>query len=276
MKYPEGGAFYVALGSSFAAGLGLGRRSPSSPIISMRSCNGYPQQLARLLQVPSFTDMTSSGATIEQVFRKNQSYLAAQVNGLGTNTALVTLTAGGNDVKYIGDLMALAYANRKGLVGLLMSLVWRGPKPAQERDFSGLAANYRDLLVEIGRRSPRARVVVVTYPTILPANTNCVRLGLTDEQVVLMRGISDMLANVTRQAALEAGADLIDMAALSIDNTVCSSEPWVNGPSSKKGDGAAFHPTLAGAKAIAETIFKELTKNSNIDEWKRKFANAFH
>lgn len=133
MKYPEGGAFYVALGSSFAAGLGLGRRSPSSPLISMRSCNGYPQQLARLLQVPSFTDMTSSGATIEQVFRKNQSYLEAQVNALGTNTALGTLTAGGNDVKYIGDLMALAYANRKGLTTRTASvdLLGTASRPSQ-------------------------------------------------------------------------------------------------------------------------------------------------
>ena len=55
---PVANAYYVALGSSYAAGLGLGPRVRGSPIISGRSVNGYPQQLARLLKMPSFTDMS--------------------------------------------------------------------------------------------------------------------------------------------------------------------------------------------------------------------------
>ena len=59
---PDTSAEYVALGSSFAAGLGLGPRVPGSPIVCQRSVNGYPQQLARMTGL-SLSDMSCSGAT---------------------------------------------------------------------------------------------------------------------------------------------------------------------------------------------------------------------
>lgn len=43
---------YVAMGSSFAAGAGLGRLQPGSPWLCARSVNGYPQQLAHMLGQP--------------------------------------------------------------------------------------------------------------------------------------------------------------------------------------------------------------------------------
>ena len=59
---------YVALGSSFAAGIGLGERAPGSPRICMQSINGYPQQLARLLGL-SLVDVSCSGAATKHVLR---------------------------------------------------------------------------------------------------------------------------------------------------------------------------------------------------------------
>jgi hypothetical protein len=65
---PNTASEYVALGSSFAAGLGLGPRVPGSPIVCQRSVNGYPQQLARMTGL-SLTDMSCSGATASHVLR---------------------------------------------------------------------------------------------------------------------------------------------------------------------------------------------------------------
>ena len=263
MTQSQRGAFYVALGSSFAAGPGLGPRDPGSPLISLRSRNGYPQQLARLLNVPSFADRTSSGATMRQVLKGGQMYLGPQIDALGPDTALVTLTAGGNDVSYIGDLMALAYRNRKGVVGFVTRLLSKGPKGVGERGFPALADVFRATLSEIRRRSPAARIVVVTYPTLLPLTGTCSRLGLHAEQVALMRVVAERLAELTRSAAREAGAELVDMAALSLENDVCSAVPWVNGPFPEKGDGVAFHPTLAGAKASAEAIARHVNTSAH-------------
>lgn len=253
---PVANSYYVALGSSYAAGLGLGPRAPGSPIVSQRTINGYPQQLARLLKVPSFTDMSSSGSTVQHVLHGGQMMLGPQIDALGPATRLVTLTAGGNDVSYVGDLIAMAYSNRGGVIGKIVGATWRGAKPISERNFDALETAFATVLQEIKRRAPNARIVVVTYPTILPDNGNCAQLGISEDQAVLMRSVGVRLAEVTRNAATHAGATVVDMASLSRGHDVCSRDPWVNG--FRPVAGADFHPTLAGARATAETIVKAI------------------
>ncbi|UVO53648.1 SGNH/GDSL hydrolase family protein [Sphingomonas sp. SUN039] len=249
---PVTNSAYVALGSSYAAGLGLGPRAPGSPIVSGRTVNGYPQQLARLLKVPSFSDMSSSGSTVQHVLHGGQMLLGPQIDALGPDTRLVTLTAGGNDVGYVGDLTAMAYANRGGVVGVLVGVFWKGAKPLAERKFSELESNLTATLAEIRKRSPRARIVVVTYPTILPDSGTCATLGISKEQADLMRAVGVKLAEATRTAAIKAGVITVDMASRSQGHDACSSDPWVNGFRPKAG--ADFHPTLAGARATAQAV----------------------
>lgn len=61
-----GGAEYVALGSSFAAGPGVGERAPGSPSLCMRSASNYPQLFAALRGL-DVTDVTCAGATIQNL-----------------------------------------------------------------------------------------------------------------------------------------------------------------------------------------------------------------
>jgi lysophospholipase L1-like esterase len=251
-RKPSANSWYVALGSSYAAGLGLGPREPGSPVVSQRSINGYPQQLARLLKAPSFTDMTSSGSTVLHILHRGKMMLGPQIDALGPDTRLVTLTAGGNDVGYVGDLTAMAYRNGGGAIGAVLGMFWKKAKPAAERDFTSLDRNLRVTLREIHRRSPNARIVVVTYPNILPEHSTCLSIGITNEQVSLMRAVGERLARTTRDAAADAGAILVDMAVLSAGHDACSQVPWVNGFKPKIG--TTFHPTLAGAIATAEAI----------------------
>jgi len=249
---PHTNSSYVALGSSFAAGLGLGQRAEGSPLISQRSVNGYPQQLARLLKITSVTDMTSSGATVSHVLHGGQMGLGPQIDALGPDTKLVTLTGGGNDVSYVGDLTMMAFGNRGGLKGWLAGLFWKGAKSVGERDFEGLERNLVALFAEIRRRSPQARIIVATYPAILPEPGTCDKLGISAAQADLMRPVATRLAEVTRATAAVAGATVVDMAALSAGHDACSAEPWVNGIAPDAG--APFHPTMAGAEATARAI----------------------
>lgn len=249
---PVTNSYYVALGSSYAAGLGLGPRAPGSPIVSARTVNGYPQQLARLLKVPSFTDMSSSGSTVRHVLHGGQMLLGAQIDALGPDTRLVTLTAGGNDVGYVGDLTAMAYSNRGGIIGTLVGVFWNGAKPVAERKFSDLENNLTATLFEIRRRSPSARIVVATYPTILPDSGTCAALGISEGQAELMRVVGLKLAETTRTAAVKAGVTIVDVASLSHGHDACQNDPWVNGFRPKAG--ADFHPTLAGARATAQAV----------------------
>ncbi|MFM9978834.1 MAG: SGNH/GDSL hydrolase family protein [Sphingomonadaceae bacterium] len=249
---PVTNSYYVALGSSYAAGLGLGPRALGSPIISARTVNGYPQQLARLLKVSSFTDMSSSGSTVRHVLHGGQMLLGPQIDALGPDTRLVTLTAGGNDVGYVGDLTAMAYSNRGGIIGTLVGVFWNGAKPVAERKFSDLENNLTATLFEIRRRSPSARIVIATYPTILPDSGTCAALGISEGQAELMRVVGLKLAETTRTAAVKAGVTIVDVASLSHGHDACQNDPWVNGFRPKAG--ADFHPTLAGARATAQAV----------------------
>lgn len=246
-------AEYVALGSSFAAGLGLGERAPNSPIISQRSVNGYPQQLARLLNISSFTDMTSSGATVRHILNGGQRMLGPQIDALGPDTKLVTLTAGGNDVGYIGDLTWMAYQNQQHIVANAISSVLKRKIPRDHKRFADLAQLLKATIQEIKRRSPHAHIVVVTYPVVVPVEGTCTALGLTADQVAHVTAVADQLAQITRDVAKETAVTLVDMATISKVHSVCSQTPWVNGFKSKKG--ADFHPNLAGAEATAKAIF---------------------
>lgn len=248
---PDTSSEYVALGSSFAAGLGLGPRVPGSPIVCQRSVNGYPQQLARMTGL-SLTDMSCSGATASHVLRGGQVFLGPQIDALGPDTRLVTMTAGGNDIGYVGDLTAMAYRRQGGVAGFLVGRFWNGAQPAEDRKFGQLRANLIATLGEIRRRAPQARIFMVTYPVIIPAKGTCTGLGIDEDEAALMRAVGVRLAEVTRDAAHAAGVVVIDMDQLSAGHDACAPSAWVNGATPEHG--APFHPTLAGARATAELI----------------------
>jgi lysophospholipase L1-like esterase len=244
-------AQYVALGSSFAAGLGLGARAPASPVACFRSINGYPRQLARLRAL-SLVDMTCSGATSRHVLRGGQYFQGPQLDGVHVDTELITLTIGGNDVGYVGDLALMAHRTQNSVVRWLLNRFWHGPQPVEKRNFSELYEDLRTILQEIARRAPRAMVIVVTYPAILPPAGTCSKLQIDFAEAALMRAVADRLAEVTRAAARQAGAIVVDMATLSVGHDACAEVPWVNGATPS--NGAPFHPTQAGAEATAREI----------------------
>ncbi len=127
-SHREESSRYVVLGSSFAAGIGLGARLEGSPRACRRTANGYPQQLARLRGL-AITDVTCSGATTGHVLHGGQCREGAQVSAVKGETGLVTLTAGGNDVNYVGDLMLMAYRARSRVVRALTGPFWKGLRP---------------------------------------------------------------------------------------------------------------------------------------------------
>jgi lysophospholipase L1-like esterase len=251
IQKPTGTPRLVALGSSFAAGIGLGDRADGTPFVCQRSLNGYPQQLARLRNLP-IRDISCSGATTLHVHDGGQVFLGPQLNGLATDTKWVTLTAGGNDVSYVGDLSFLAGRKDSTFMGWSMRQFWGGPLKLEQRDFAKLRTVLASTLAEIKRRAPQARIIVVTYPTILPPKGTCAKLGLTKVEARQMRDVGDRLAALTSAVAQDADALVVDMHKLGAANDACSAEPWVNGWHNTAG--TAFHPTMAGAKATAAAI----------------------
>ena len=247
-RVPQGDPHYVAMGSSFAAGIGLGPRAPGSPIACMRTINGYPQQLARLLHI-TILDVTSSGATTAHILHGGQYFQRAQLDAVTAATQLVTITSGGNDIGYVGGLSAMAARNSPTFVGWVLRHMRRAPQP---RDYDAVRRDLTAVVTEVRRRAPRARVVLVTYPTILPPSGTCARLNLTEGEVRDMREVGDQLAQATAAAAAQTGALLVDMNRLGADHHACSAQPWANGWVDVHG--TPFHPTLLGAQETAAAI----------------------
>lgn len=245
---PDTAGKYVALGSSFAAGLGLGPRDPGSPHVCMRSTGGYPQQLARRAGL-KLVDMSCSGSTTGHIWHGGQVFLGPQLAAVGPNARLVTITSGGNDTGYIGDLALSA-----GRTGVLGRLFWNGPAPLEQRDFAQVTENFRQIVATVKRRAPKATVVLVSYPPVVPGQGTCAALGVDRAMTDLALQIADRLHEATRLAAEQSGAMFVDMAAIGAGHDACSAEPWVNGASPESG--APFHPTPAGAKATADAIYQ--------------------
>lgn len=255
-RTPSGNPEYVALGSSFAAGAGLGTLQKGSPLLCARSVGGYPQKLARMLKL-SIVDMSCGGAKTVHLLRGGQFFQGPQVRMVNGDTRLVTITVGGNDIGYIGDLSLLAARHDDNLLGWVIRRFWSGPRSLEERDWSKLQQELQATLQLLHSRAPAARIVVATYPKIVPPSGSCSRIGLTKTEAQLIRNVGDRLAATTRSVAESGGAILVDMNAIGSRHNACSNQPWVNGYSGI----APFHPAEAGARATAGAIADALRRS---------------
>jgi len=196
--------------------------------------------------------MACSGATARHVLDGGQIFLGPQLDGLAKDTKWVTLTVGGNDISYVGDLSFLAGRKDQTIMGWAMRQFWGGPLKPEQRDYAKLRTVLAATLAEIKRRAPQVKIIVATYPTILPPKGTCAKLGLTAAEADQMRVVGDRLAEQTLAIAQQASASVVDMHTLGAGHDACSAEPWVNGWHNTVG--TAFHPTMAGAKATAVAI----------------------
>lgn len=243
-------ADYVALGSSFAAGIGLGPGADGSPVHCFRTNGGYPSLLSKGLGL-RLVDMTCSGSTLSHILYGGQLLLGPQLKAIGPATRLVTITSGGNDVDYVGDLMAVS-----GNMGRLAAWFYGPIKPAEERSFDTVEQTLIRIIRYIQAKAPQARIVIINYPAILPLQGNCPATGINDRQANVSRQVALQLAIATGRAAQKTGVQLVDMAQASIGHDVCSADPWVNGATPRTG--TAFHPNAAGADAIAKAIISAM------------------
>jgi hypothetical protein len=248
---PDRSGEYVSLGSSFAAGPKLGPLAPDSPHACWRTADNYAHQLARATSL-RLVDVSCGGATAKNILEGGPFFQPPQIDAVGSSARLVTITVGGNDVDYIGDLGLLAYRARGGALGALVHAAWNGPRPVHARPFDGLITRLVDIVTVVRQRSPQATVVLLTYPQVLPEHGICASIGISEQEAALMRGVALKLAEATRTAASRSRALLVDMASESAGHDACSGDPWVNG--SAPGDGAMFHPNLAGARATASSL----------------------
>jgi lysophospholipase L1-like esterase len=250
---------YVALGSSMAAGPGIGPTATGAPFRAGRSARNYPHLVAERLG-HNLVDVTYSGATTANVLTDSQHGVPPQIDALDGSEDLVTVTIGGNDVGYVPFLFAA------GLPRLVRSLPLLGGRLREQLDPDArdrALADVAESLKEVGRalreRSPVARVLFVDYLTLLPpAGTPAAPLSDTD--VSVGRHIAGTLERLTSEAAADTGCGVVRVAQTSSDHHAWSADPWTTRFGLPlPGRPAPLHPNAAGMRAVADLVVAEVT-----------------
>ncbi|GAA3384043.1 SGNH/GDSL hydrolase family protein [Cryptosporangium minutisporangium] len=249
----------VALGSSFAAGPGI---PPVVDAAAGRSGNNYAHLLAEALGA-RLTDLTVSGATtatiLDQPQRAYRTTFPPQLSGVPDDADLVTVTAGGNDLQYLGTMLRLAWANTlrgRWWTRPLGNVLGRRPVPVLDPDLA--VDGLRRVVEAVRTRAPGARVVLVDYLTVLEEKTP---LGsdapFSDAERKALRALGRRVDGAFAVAAQATGADLVKASVLSAGHGVGSPEPWVNGfVAGRRGATSSFHPNAAGMRAIADELLR--------------------
>ena len=251
------GARYVNMGSSFASGAGTGPAAAGSPARCFQSSLNYAHLLAERLDL-SLVDVSCGGATSAHMIGP-WNELPAQIDAVTSDTRLVTITVGGNDIALAGNLTAASCEQGEIIRVAAMALPCPPPFPVAESAYATLEDNLRNLAHQISVRAPQARTVFIQYVTLVP-RTQCAQTRLNEVEATDLRATAARLAEITVRVARETGAEVLPMNELSVGHTPCDAEPWSVGlPSDyREAMGAPWHPNARGMEEIAAELERAL------------------
>ena len=254
---PKMGSAYVAMGSSFAAGPGLGDVEPGSPTLCARSTKNYAHLLAKARGL-TLTDMSCGGATTAHVLHGGQFFQGPQIDAVGPETKLVTVTIGGNDIAYIGGLASWAcQAAPERVFWLWRPLACMSLKVGTEADLQKTRAALIEIAAAVHERAPKATLVFVDYATVLPAAGTCPdRLPLGEAHLAQGRVVAAALGRITAEAAAATQSMLVKASEVTAGHDICAADSWIVpfGISANPFATAVLHPTEPSMRAVADAI----------------------
>ncbi|CAN7277644.1 SGNH/GDSL hydrolase family protein [Knoellia sp. LjRoot47] len=224
---------YVALGDSYAAGVGGGARLNDC----WRAVEGYPVLVARALGV-DLAYQACLGATVRNVERD-------QLAVLDSATTHVSLTVGGNDIGFVPVLVECAKPS------------WMvDSDPVIDRALellrTELPARLAGLLGQVAGGAPNARLVLTAYPVLFNGeDCNALTFFSPHEMRRIEAGVGE-LAEVVEAAGRAVGAVVVDPRATFAGHAVCDDPEWVNGVAFPLE--ASFHPNGQGHEAYARLV----------------------
>jgi len=253
------GDHYVNMGSSFAAGAGTGDAPSGSPPRCYQSTASYAHLIAARAHL-SLTDVSCGGATSAHLLSA-WNELPAQIDAVTADTRLVTITIGGNDIAYAGNLVAASCEQGETIRVTSFAVPCPSSFPIADEAYATLERNLRQASLQIAARAPQARVVFIQYVTLVP-QAQCDQSRFTEEEAAALRVVGSRLAAITARAAQETGAEVLAMDEASRSHTPCDPDPWSVGlPREYDGSlGAPWHPNRRGMQMIAERLEASLAR----------------
>ncbi|MFF0370703.1 SGNH/GDSL hydrolase family protein [Micromonospora sp. NPDC005087] len=253
---------YVALGDSYTAG-------PLIPtqidLNCLRSNRNYPSLVAASGS-SSLADVSCSGATTDDILYGGSGQLGIavppQLSAVTSNTALVTVQIGGNDIGFSGIISACAEASLSSPLGSpCKNRYTAGGTDQLQARIAAATPKVTAVLQAVRRAAPGARVVVLGYPAILPdTGYGCWPVvPIAYQDVPYLRGIEKSLNAMLASTATANGATYADVYTPSIGRDACkgSGTRWVEGLVPQN-SAAPFHPNARGEQGMATDLLATL------------------
>jgi len=216
---------YVALGDSYASGVGTGTDSGSCG----QSSQAYPALWAAANNPASFSFEACSGATTLDV-------IANQLATLNSSTTLVSITVGGDDAGF-SSIMEDCVLDSTSTCESDISA-------AEASVNANLPGRLNTLFNDIHADAPNAKVILVGYPDFYDLSVPvCVGLSSGDHQAI-DAGIND-LDGLLQTAAANNNATFADVRSTWSGHELCDDAGWLN--SIELFDiHESYHPTATG------------------------------
>jgi lysophospholipase L1-like esterase len=250
---------YVALGDSYSAAAGNLPLDPSAPADCMQSTINYPHLVAAKTGA-TLHDVTCSGADTGDYFSAQYPDTKAQLTALHKNTQLVTMTIGGNDSNVFIDSILEC-----GAAGISSAGMGSPCKTKYGKSFDNTIKKKTypaivKALRAVHRRSPHARVAILTYPWILPKTKGCFpTMPIATGDVPYLRNEQATLNTAIGRAAHKTHSIVVNLNRVSNGHDACQKigvrwiEPVVGGTNP-----VIVHPNALGERRMAARTEKTL------------------
>lgn len=254
-----------------------------SPSVGGYNTFGVVQQ-APMANTPWAGPQPGTGGLISLAYNETPQ---VDVGALNSQTTLVTLNAGGDDVRFAPVLTACVKATLGLGPNCLTSNLGSDPAPLQQYEpevIQALEPHLVQLYTDIAARAPNAMIIVVGYPELFEDGTSaqpgCQNALLSGDQTSWMNGMGQLLNQEIGDAVDAVQAQGLDFYFIPPDNPfgngtspftghrVCDpttgnapADPYINGLVGPQNTGSgfqlvagSFHPTAAGEQEYATLV----------------------
>lgn len=265
---------YIALGDSFSSGEGAYAYFNETDTEANRchlSRQSYPYLIGSRLNVDAVHSVACSGARMQDITTYAQKPRLPTSNGMGrflpgyqkqvqylsdSNTDIVTVGIGGNDIGFISKMKAClgagtCYTSYEDRLEIVKEV---------SRQFDQLVSTYQQIQNAAGTQ---AKVYVVGYPQVAEASGSCaINVPLNKAELQLVNQLVDYLDFVIEQSSRRAGLGYVDMKDAFAGHKLCeidSSQIAMNGVTAGNDifgiiGNESFHPNRLGHQLFAELI----------------------
>ncbi|MFI2274412.1 MULTISPECIES: SGNH/GDSL hydrolase family protein [Catenuloplanes] len=218
---------YVALGDSYAAGVGAG-----TPLDACRNTAGA---YSRLWAAADAKQVRLTGAACSGGKAADVLTAAAAISD---ETDLVSITAGANDLGVTGAFAACMTPGREADCAAAQAAIETALQTT-------LPAAVGTVLTTVKEKAPKAKVVLTGYPQPFSPAGTCTGPNIPVEIRALGNRVMAGLNAVLAAQAKLAGVAYVDVEDAFAGHEICSAAPWVVGVEGQA-DGTILHPNLAG------------------------------